>query len=73
MMLYQNKIEYEKKKYAFKYWKVIQSSMKSMGHKKSKPKIIGYGKPLKTLHTKQFTFMNSEDFEGMSNFYCIII
>ncbi|CAI2361304.1 unnamed protein product [Moneuplotes crassus] len=76
-ILYQTKAEFNKKKYAFKYWKVIAKEMKrqeegiendkeNFEQEKGniKPRCEKDGlEPKVKAHTKQFTFMNSDDFK----------
>ena len=72
ILLYENKLDFEKKKYAFKYWKVINSHFKIKREKENYELINGHAissSQQKKIHTKQFTFMNSEDFKGMSKHF----
>lgn len=53
LCLYASNVNFDKKKYAFKYWKVIVRQQKK-----------AYEYESKTKHNKHITFMNSEDFSS---------
>lgn len=59
-ILYVNKVQFDKKKFAFKYWKVLHNQQKAIEIKTARSK---QEHNQRSLHTKQFTFMNSEDFK----------